>query len=122
MSLLDMMIIGSAAFIGWWLVSWFFDARKPKPQQPQELQATQSSAEPAAIPASPRPSLLELSDRWHMILGVREEASAAEIEAAYRAALEACDREVLTNASAASRRQQIEAAYEFIRKVRKDAQ
>ena len=123
MSLLDMVIVGAAAFIGWWLVSWFFDAFKPKPtQELPEQQAPLTSGKPAATPVSPRLSLMELGERWRVILGVPAEASEAEIESACRAALEACDRELLSNASVASRRQEIEAAYEFIRKARKGAQ
>jgi len=70
-------------------------------------------------------SLAEISARWSSILGVRESASAQEIEAAYHAGLAECDRirfspgeSANAKSDAEARRAQITQAFEFIRPLK----
>ncbi len=70
-------------------------------------------------------SLAEISSRWSTILGVSENASTEEIEAAYHARIAECDRvrfaadePVQAKSAAELRRAQVGQAYEFIRPLK----
>jgi hypothetical protein len=121
MSVIDWAIVVVAALVGWGIVSGIVTVvrqQRSPPYQPEPPPAT------AGPPASGL-SVAEMGERWNEILGTSQDASPAEIEAAFQAGIAACDRirdsaEATTaeHSAAETRRVQIGAAYEFIRPLR----
>src|SRR5204862_7926463 len=75
---------------------------------------------PAAAPQG-RSSLAELGITWHAILGVPEDASHLEIEAAYRERVAMRERGPGEGAATLAERSRLDEAFEFIRALRQRA-
>ena len=116
MGLIDWIVIGGGAAIGWGLVSWIIamvrqQRAPPVPMGPE----ARSAPTPAAAPHG-RISLAELGSTWHVILGVREDASLAQVEAAYRERVAECERGA--GGATAAARSRLDEALEFVRTLR----
>jgi hypothetical protein len=114
-SLIDWIVIGGGAAIGWGLVSWIIamvrqQRAPPVPMGPE----TRSTPTPAAAPHG-RTSLAELGRTWHVILGVRKDASLAQVEAAYRERVAECERGGAAGDATAAARSRLDEALEFVR-------
>jgi hypothetical protein len=114
-SLIDWLVIGGGAAIGWGLVSWIIamvrQQRAPPVPMGPEIRSTPT---PAAAPHG-RISLAELGRTWHLILGVREDASLAQVEAAYRERVAECERGGAAGDATAAARSRLDEALEFVR-------
>jgi hypothetical protein len=118
MGLIDWIVIGGGAAIGWGLVSWIIamvrqQRAPPVPMGPE----ARSAPTPAAAPHG-RISLAELGSTWHVILGVREDASLEEIEAAYRERVGECERGAAAGDATAAARSRLDEALEFVRTLK----
>src|SRR5213082_1754270 len=78
------------------------------------------STAPAAAPQG-RISLAELGSTWHVILGVPEDASLLEIEAAYRERVAMRERGAGEGGATLAERSRLDEAFEFIRALRQRA-
>lgn len=118
MSLTDWIVIGGGAAIGWGLVSWIIGVVRQQRTPPVPM-GTQIRAAPteAAAPHG-RISLAELGGTWHVILGVREDASLGEIEAAYRDRVAECERGAAAGDATLAARSRLDEAFEFARTLR----
>jgi hypothetical protein len=106
---IDWVVIGGGAAIGWGLVSWIISMVRQQraPPVPMGAEAPQG-----------RISLAELGRSWHLILGVREDASLAQVEAAYRERVTECERGAAAGDATAAARSRLDEALEFVRKLR----
>src|SRR5258708_30102756 len=129
MSFTDLVVVIVAGLVGFGLVSWVINVVRQQRSAPVEISpgtpgaGTSDAGTPdAARAARAAPSLAELGRGWHSTLGVSENATREEIEAAHRALLAECDR-VSSSADspegerqrAEERRAQVNEAFEFIR-------
>jgi len=125
-SLTDWIVIGGGAAIGWGLVSWIITVVRQQRAPPVPMQegaappATAPATAPAAAPQG-RISLAELGSTWHVILGVPEDASLLEIEAAYRERVAMRERGPGEGAATLAERSRLDEAFEFIRALRQRA-
>jgi hypothetical protein len=153
-NLSDLGILALCALVGWAIVSWIISVVQQQKRPPLDLTGgsppprdslrelpSPGAARDSTAPPVPPPvpgafgdsgvrnsralSLAEISARWSSILGVRESASAQEIEAAYHAGLAECDRirfspgeSANAKSDAEARRAQITQAFEFIRPLK----
>jgi hypothetical protein len=124
-SLTDWIVIGGGAAIGWGLVSWIITVVRQQRAPPVPMGMQKSAAPPATAPAAAPPerriSLAELGSTWHVILGVPEDASLLEIEAAYRERVAACERGTAERGATFAERPRLDEAFEFIRTLRQRA-
>ena len=106
MRVIDWVVIGGGAAIGWGLVSWIIAMVRQQraPPVPMGAEAPQG-----------RISLAELGRTWHLILGVREDASLAQVEAAYRERVAECERGAAAGDATATARSRLDEALEFVR-------
>jgi DnaJ-domain-containing protein 1 len=123
MTAVQAVVLLICALIGWGLVSWLFAIIRQQRAPPIPMSI--SPVAPPALPAPPSKRPNELASSWHLILGVGEHASAAEIDQAYRARLAECDQarskmqpETEEWRETELRRARIQAAYDFIRPLR----
>ena len=122
MSLTDWIVIGGGAAIGWGLVSWIITVVRQQraPPVPMQEGAAPAATAPAAAPQG-RISLAELGSTWHVILGVPEDASLLEIEAAYRERVAMRERDAGEGGATVAERSRLDEAFEFIRALRQRA-
>jgi hypothetical protein len=106
---IDWVVIGGGAAIGWGLVSWIISMVRQQRAPPVPMGAEAPHG---------RISLAELGRSWHLILGVREDASLAQVEAAYRERVAECERGTASGAATATTRSRLDEALEFVRKLR----
>lgn len=119
MSLTDWIVIGGGAAIGWGLVSWIIGVVRQQRAPPVPMGAeTRAAAPTAAAAPHGRISLAELGGTWHVILGVREDASLEEIEAAYRDRVAECERGAAAGDATLAARSRLDEAFEFVRTLR----
>jgi hypothetical protein len=137
------MVVIGAAIIGWLLVNYLFSRGKPKEDEEEggDARDVHSTADVQRLPAPTRSpsaaldsdegsaaglSLEELGRHWHIILGVPNDATAAQIERAYHSKLAEYDAirfssEAPTSVkrSAEEHRERLIQAFEFIRPMRR---
>lgn len=128
MSLTDWIVIGGGAAIGWGLVSWIITVVRQQRAPPVPMGVQEGAAPPATAPATApaaapqgRISLAELGSTWHVILGVPEDASLLEIEAAYRERVAMRERGAGEGGASLAERSRLDEAFEFIRALRQRA-
>ena len=124
MSLTDWIVIGGGAAIGWGLVSWIITVVRQQREPPVPMGMQEGAAPPATAPAAApqgRISLAELGSTWHVILGVPEDASLLEIEAAYRERVAMRERGAGEGGATLAERSRLDEAFEFIRALRQRA-
>lgn len=128
MSLTDWIVIGGGAAIGWGLVSWIITVVRQQRAPPVPMGVQEGAAPPATAPATApaaapqgRISLAELGSTWHVILGVPEDASLLEIEAAYRERVAMRERGAGEGGATLAERSRLDEAFEFIRALRQRA-
>ena len=128
MSLTDWIVIGGGAAIGWGLVSWIITVVRQQRAPPVPMGVQEGAAPPATAPATApaaapqgRISLAELGSTWHVILGVPEDASLLEIEAAYRERVAMRERGAGEGGATLAERSRLDEAFEFIRTLRQRA-
>ena len=116
----DWLILGVCGLVGFAIVWGGFALVRQQKAPPVPMLDVR--APPAGAPSL---SVAELADRWHAILQVPPNASAADIERAYHERLSECDRARFASdahdgdkVQAEARRAQISQAYEFIRPLR----
>jgi hypothetical protein len=115
---IDWIVIGGGAAIGWGLVSWIIAMVRQQRAPPVPMGLETRSTPTAAAAPHGRISLAELGRTWHVILGVREDASLAQIEAAYRERVAECERGAAAGAATAAARSRLDEALEFVRMLR----
>jgi len=127
-SLTDWIVIGGGAAIGWGLVSWIITVVRQQRAPPVPMGVQEGAAPPATAPATApaaapqgRISLAELGSTWHVILGVPEDASLLEIEAAYRERVAMRERGAGEGGATLAERSRLDEAFEFIRALRQRA-
>ena len=118
---LGILVVGGLA--GWWVVSYLFD--RGKRGNASAARADEHANAPEPEPNDREPTLLELGERWHAILGVAPSATIDEIEAAYAARrIELGRRRYSSGADESELRavalqlRTLDAAYEFVRAAR----
>lgn len=97
MSIVDLAIIAVGGLVGWGLVWGLITVIHQQKKPPYDPHATG-----------------ELGEQWHRILEVPRDARLEQIESAYRARLEECDRST-DSAASQKKRADVVAAFEFIR-------
>jgi hypothetical protein len=118
-SLTDWIVIGGGAAIGWGLVSWIIGVVRQQRAPPVPMGAQIRAAPTAAAAPHGRVSLAEPGGTWHLILGVREDASLGEIEAAYRDRVAECERGAAAGDATLAARSRLDEAFEFVRTLRR---
>jgi acyl transferase domain-containing protein len=112
-------VIGGGAALGWGLVSWIIATVRQQRAPPVPMGAQIRAAPTAAAAPHGRISLAELGRTWHVILGVREDASLGEIEAAYREGVAECERGAAAGDATLAARSRLDEALDFVRTLRK---
>ena len=123
MSITDLSVAAIAGIVGFGIIWGLFALIRQQRAAPVEMFKTEPKP---PVASGARLSVTELGRTWHVILGVPAEATPEEIEAGFHACLAECDRirfapgeSAVAKQSAATRRAQVNEAYEFIRQVRR---
>ena len=123
MNLTDWGVVGGFGLLGWAVVSWLIKVVRQQRAPSVVLGHEKKDATPEAMRSLP--SLSELGNTWHKILGVSADATTLEIENAYHKCLGECDRIRFSPTEAESdrrnaeqRRLQVNEAFEFIRRLK----
>ena len=126
----EWVVLIACGLIGWGVVSWLLSVikppRQPSAQDPEQnplrlANETRPDAQVGQGPATPEPAT-DMETAWPTILQVDKSATVADIEKAYHALLAECDRvrfstwySAQEREAAEARRENVCAAYEFIR-------
>ena len=122
MNATELVAVIGGGLAGFGVISWILTAIQQQKRPPLSMD-TQTTL--SRLPAAAEPLPGNVHDRWHTILGVPAEATAAEIESAYHARIAECDRVRFDSRASASdkqlaeaRRAEINNAFEVIRPLK----